>query len=340
MTFEHVMDYDATEESFDEAAYLRSNPDIRHAVDSGMFQSGLEHFRMFGHKERRSQRKAMTSLAETRRRKFERLRPHLRSDVACIETTHYFDFLTDDLRQQFNVVETDAVSAHSYDPEIIDLIHRHENNLVLDCGAGKRPVYYENVVNLEIADYDTTDIRAVNEVLPFRENSFDAVISVAVLEHVKDPFQSAQEISRVLKPGGEIFCVVPFLQPLHGYPHHYYNMTHQGLRNLFVEYLEIDELKVLASGHPIWTLKWILQSWSNALSGAIADEFKRLCIGDVLNLDGNELDKDFVETLPETTRLELACAIALTGRKSEHGSPSRRQRLQATTDLVRPTLSE
>jgi hypothetical protein len=26
---------------------------------------------------------------------------------------------------------------------------------------------------------------------------------------------------------------VPFLQPLHGYPHHYYNMTGEGLRNLF-----------------------------------------------------------------------------------------------------------
>lgn len=75
----------------------------------------------------------------------------------------------------------------------------------------------------------------VGEVLPFKNNSFDALISLAVLEHVKDPWRCVSEILRELKPGGEIICCVSFLQPFHGYPHYYYNMTAQGLKNIFDE---------------------------------------------------------------------------------------------------------
>ena len=79
---------------------------------------------------------------------------------------------------------------------------------------GRRAVYFDNVVNFEIVPYDTTDVRGVGEELPFRDASFDAVVSIAVLEHVKDPFRCAREIARVLKPGGELICAVPFLPAL------------------------------------------------------------------------------------------------------------------------------
>jgi SAM-dependent methyltransferase len=42
--------------------------------------------------------------------------------------------------------------------------------------------------------------------LPFEENSFDIVLSMGVLEHVKDDFASLEEIRRVLKPRGLLFC--------------------------------------------------------------------------------------------------------------------------------------
>ncbi|MCU7374984.1 methyltransferase domain-containing protein [Paucibacter sp. O1-1] len=116
-------------------------------------------------------------------------------------------------------------------------------------------------------DYDTTDVRGVGECLPFVDGAFDAVISIAVLEHVRDPFRCAAELVRVLKPGGELICCVPFLQPYHGYPHHYYNMTHQGLRALFERDLTVDSVEVIDSTGPVWALTWILQSWAQGLEG-------------------------------------------------------------------------
>jgi len=42
--------------------------------------------------------------------------------------------------------------------------------------------------------------------LPFADDSFDAVLSMGVLEHVEDPDASLDEIRRVLVPGGTFYC--------------------------------------------------------------------------------------------------------------------------------------
>jgi ubiquinone/menaquinone biosynthesis C-methylase UbiE len=50
--------------------------------------------------------------------------------------------------------------------------------------------------------------------MPFKDQSFVAVLCLNVLEHVSNPFAVAEEIIRVLKENGELYCVVPFLRPL------------------------------------------------------------------------------------------------------------------------------
>lgn len=47
------------------------------------------------------------------------------------------------------------------------------------------------------------------EKLPFRDKFFDAVISIAVWEHIEDPQKAATEAYRVLKPGGVFFTITP-----------------------------------------------------------------------------------------------------------------------------------
>ncbi len=54
--------------------------------------------------------------------------------------------------------------------------------------------------------------------LPFESESFDAVTSLDVLEHIEADFDAAGEIARVLRPGGVLVAIVPAYQFLWG-PH-------------------------------------------------------------------------------------------------------------------------
>jgi SAM-dependent methyltransferase len=52
-------------------------------------------------------------------------------------------------------------------------------------------------------------LRADAQHLPFRDESFDAVTSLAVLQLIPDPPTTLAEIKRVLKPGGRVAVMVP-----------------------------------------------------------------------------------------------------------------------------------
>lgn len=305
----------ASDRNFNEQAYLRANPDVAAAVEAGVFQSGRHHFDTFGHKEKRELQFDAGQITGVKQRKLERIRPLLRSDLECVESDNGFDFLTPELRRQFNIVDTSAVSSNDYDGNVLDLIRKHAGGLILDCGAGKRKQYFENVVNYEIVQYDSTDVRGVGEVLPFKDASFEAVVSIAVLEHVKDPFRCARELVRVLKPGGDLLCCVPFLQPYHGYPHHYYNMTAQGLTNLFAEGMTVDSVDVIDSVKPIWSLGWIVQSWSEGLASGTRRAFLNMRLSDLLQPPQTFLQAPFVRELSREKNLELASACVLRARK-------------------------
>ncbi len=303
----------ATENNFDEEAYLRANPDVRNAVEQGSMPSARLHFDMFGAKERRSM--VWEAPAEARQAKMSRLKNYLRTDMPSEWRDGRADFLSEELRIAARIAPTTNVSSNAYDPGIISLIEKYPDGLLLDCGAGSRPEYYSNVVNFEIVPYPSTDVLGIGEVLPFKDNTFDAVISVAVLEHVADPIKCAAEICRVLKPGGDLFCCLPFLQPLHGYPHHYFNATPQGLRRLFDVDIEISDIYVNKWTHPLIAVQWILGSWANGLHEITRSDFEKMTVGELLQGPLPLLEKPFATELTKEKLLELACASILTGRK-------------------------
>jgi SAM-dependent methyltransferase len=251
-----MMSTEATSENFDETAYLAQNGDVARAIKAGMFASAWDHFIKTGRQEGRRQRLA-ARVSEARARKLERLRPYLRPDMPSMIEDGRLNFLTRELRRETRIADTENVSANLYDEEMLKLIETYKDGLILDCGAGRRDIYFENVVNYEIVAYDSTDIVGVGEHLPFESNTFDAVFSIAVLEHVRDPFRCAAEIARVLKRGGRLYCCIPFLQPLHGFPHHYFNATPQGARRLFEDLLHVESVEVTRAMHPLWALSWM-----------------------------------------------------------------------------------
>ena len=101
---------------------------------------------------------------------------------------------------------------------------------LLDCGSGKgRLTWYCSATNIDWygLDVDLKRMRQARETgryrmamgdldvaLPYRDNSFDIVVSSHVLEHIKYPEKGVEELRRVLKPGGMIVVGVPIYGPV------------------------------------------------------------------------------------------------------------------------------
>jgi arsenite methyltransferase len=56
-------------------------------------------------------------------------------------------------------------------------------------------------------------LRADAQRLPFRDETIDVAVSIAVLQLIPDPAAALSEIARVLKPGGRLAVMVPTLRP-------------------------------------------------------------------------------------------------------------------------------
>ena len=121
-------------------------------------------------------------------------------------------------------------------------IRTYAGGRLLDLGCGDRP--YAGIVGAKVEscvglEYDRQRYaRTPPEVwgsaldLPFREASFDAVLSAQVLEHVPEPERMFCEISRVLKPGGHLILTAPHIWGIHEEPHDYFRFTGYGLSYL------------------------------------------------------------------------------------------------------------
>jgi len=66
--------------------------------------------------------------------------------------------------------------------------------------------------------------------LPFPDSSFKFAISYSVFEHLQCPIRAAQELYRVLEPGGRAFLAIASLIPFH--MDSFYHHTHFGVLHL------------------------------------------------------------------------------------------------------------
>jgi SAM-dependent methyltransferase len=101
----------------------------------------------------------------------------------------------------------------------------------LNVGAGFTRLHPQ-VVNVDVVAGTAIDYQASVLALPFRDGSFDVVITQETLEHVSDPFKAMSEIARVLKRGGALYCQLPFVIGFHPGPQDFWRFTAQGIREL------------------------------------------------------------------------------------------------------------
>ena len=139
---------------------------------------------------------------------------------------------------------------------------------ILNIGGGMKN-YAANVVNIDVVPTHTTTVTADAHILPFANESFDAVVAIAVFEHLERPWIVTAEIERVLKPGGAFYMEVPFLQPYHADPGDYYRYTIPGLRSIFRNF---EEREVGLANGPGSMLTWILTDFAGII-GDIDGEF-------------------------------------------------------------------
>ncbi len=70
--------------------------------------------------------------------------------------------------------------------------------------------------------------------IPVPNNSFDVVLCIEVLEHVPEPIPVIEELSRILKPEGQLLLSAPLGAGLHQQPHHYYGGFTPGFYKKFL----------------------------------------------------------------------------------------------------------
>jgi SAM-dependent methyltransferase len=126
------------------------------------------------------------------------------------------------------------------------------NRIVLDvaCGTGYgarilREAGARRVVSLDvsrdalrfgISRYAPLPVCSDAHRLPLRTASCEAVVSLETIEHLWDPVAFANELSRILRPGGELLLSTPNgARSLGTNPYHLHEMTLDQLRALLKE---------------------------------------------------------------------------------------------------------
>ena len=136
-----------------------------------------------------------------------------------------------------------------------------KGNIILDIGSGVFKLR-DDVINIDINNYKEVDLVCDAKNIPFADNSIDQIFNFSLLEHTKDPFAIMDEIYRVLKPGGTVYTLVPFLQPFHSSPDDYWRFTKDGVKELHNNFTEI---KIGIYAGPVSSLLWILQDFFSLL---------------------------------------------------------------------------
>jgi len=132
----------------------------------------------------------------------------------------------------------------------------HIDGDILDVGGSKKSGYHELISgnhkivtgNIDMS-YGADILFDAQKKWPFDNLSFSCVLFINVLEHLFDYNMAVTEAYRVLKGGGRVVGVVPFMLNVHGTPNDYFRYTKSALENILLSAgFKSIEIKELGSG--------------------------------------------------------------------------------------------
>ena len=111
--------------------------------------------------------------------------------------------------------------------------------------------YFATDINLKkgsnLVEGDICDEKYLNKNHSFVDH-FDLIYSNNVFEHLKKPWIACSNINKMLKDNGECITIVPFSQRYHESPDDCFRYTHEGIRYLFEDAMQIE---IIAQGYDI-----------------------------------------------------------------------------------------
>ena len=131
-------------------------------------------------------------------------------------------------------------------------------------GSGLESLYRDPEVELiafDVFPSRWTQFVADAHAIPLRDETVDAVVIQAVLEHVLEPHRVVAEIYRVLRPSGLVYADTPFLQHVHEGPFDFTRFTESGHRWLFRRFALIESGFVAGIGTELsWSVAQAIRS--------------------------------------------------------------------------------
>jgi SAM-dependent methyltransferase len=144
------------------------------------------------------------------------------------------------------------------------LAHVTLNGAVLDLGGDTNSEYLSFIqgsftpTRVNFDPKTKPDImHDLEQPLPVSNATYDGAVLFNVLEHIFEYRALLEESIRVLKPGGTILIVVPFLFPVHPSPDDFHRFTGSTLRKE-LERLGMQEIVIVPLGGGVWSARYLM----------------------------------------------------------------------------------
>ncbi len=93
--------------------------------------------------------------------------------------------------------------------------------LELGGGSGNFKEFAPNVISTDIVPLPWIDVVADAQDMPFPEQSFDNIVLFDVLHHIENVTLFFNEALRILRPGGKIMMIEPYISPISWLIYHF-----------------------------------------------------------------------------------------------------------------------